>query len=595
MPGIAAILTPAADAAYDIDALTMALTAPPDGLTGVAPRLLPSVHVGWQLHRHGAGQPPARTIDGAVTVVVAGELFLADRPAPDAGAAALQAYAQHGDRFVEHLNGSFTGVLTDARRGVALLFNDRFGAGRLYVHEAGGGLYVASEAKALLRRFASTRRLDPGAVAQSIALGCTLRNRTLYEGISQLPPGSLWRWDGSGTLQRGIWFDPTAWEQQVPLSDGDFYDALKSTFTAVLPRYLGGSPGPAMSLTGGLDGRMIMAWARPQPGAMPCYSFGGTYRECHDVRLARRIAAVCGQPHCTLRVGDDMLRDYPSLAAQCVELSDGTMDVSGGVEVHVNRLAREISPVRLTGNYGSEIVRGNVAFRPRRLRPGLYAVELEPLLDDAIRAYHDERRVSDLHFVAFKQVPWHHHARLSVEQSMVSMRSPYLDPELVSLMFRASSQMRVNRDASLRLIHEGRPALGALPTDRGISFGRPSPLNRLQHAIREISVRAEHIYDYGMPDWMVRVDNAMQALHLERLFLGRHKFYHFRIWYRHMLAGFLRDTLLAANGGARAWFGRGQLQLMVEEHIGGRANHTLDLHRALTLEMIHLHLLKAPA
>jgi asparagine synthase (glutamine-hydrolysing) len=593
MPGIAVILSRDPDAAHDIGALAAALTPAPDGIAGTATRLLACAHAGWQLHRAGAGAPPARSPDGTVSVVIAGELFLADRPAPDAGAAVLQAYADHGERFVEHLNGSFAGLLTDARRGVALLFNDRFGAGRLYLHEADGGLYVASEAKALLRRFASTRRLDAGAVAETIALGCTLRDRTLFEGIALLPPGSLWRWDATGPLRRGRWFDPATWEEQPLLDDDTFYDALRSTFAAILPRYLAGSPGPAMSLTGGLDGRMIMAWARSQTGTLPCFSFGGVYRDCHDVRLARRIAAICGQPHRTLQAGYDMLRDFPRLAAQCVEVSDGTMDVSGGVEVHLNKIAREVSPVRLTGNYGSEIVRGNVAFRPRRLRPGIYAAELEPRLAEAARVYGEERRVSDLHFVAFKQVPWHHHARLSVEQSIVSMRSPFLDPELVALMFRASPAMRVSRDATLRLIHEGHPELGTLPTDRAIRYGPPGPLQRLQHAMREFSVRAEYAYDYGMPDRLVRVDQSLRRLHLERLFLGRHKFYHFRIWYRDALASFLRDTLLSPNAAAGAWFGPGQLKRIVDEHVAGRANHTLDLHRALTLELIAQRLLAA--
>jgi asparagine synthase (glutamine-hydrolysing) len=588
MPGIAAIFSKAPDSATILALLTAALTVPPGGVRGTQARVLPGVHVGWALHFHGRGPTPslARDPGAAVSAMVAGELFLDAGPAADASAVVLRAYAEHGDRFVEHLNGSFAGVLVDERRGVALLFNDRFGSCRLYLHETDHGLFVASEAKALLRRFEGTRRLDATAVAETISLGCTLRDRTLYEGITLLPPGSLWVFDGSRTPRRGRWFDPDTWERQTALADEDFYEALKSTFAAILPRYLGGTPGPAMSLTGGIDGRMIMAWARLRPGQMPCYSFGGIYRECHDVRLARRIAQICGQTHRTFVAGTDMLRDFPRLAAQCIEVSDGTMDVSGAVELHVNRLAREVSPIRLTGNYGSEIVRGNVAFRPRKLRPGVYAHELAPLLDAAARTFHEERQVSDLRFVAFKQVPWHHHARLSVEQSLVTMRTPFLDPQLVGLMFRASPAMRLSRDASLRLIHDGDQALGALPTDRAIAHGRPTPPDRLRHVLREFSVRAEYAYDYGMPDWLARTDQALRTLQLERLFLGRHKFYHFRIWYRDALAGFLRETLLSSSASVQQWFRPGRLQSLVDEHVGGHANHTLDLHRALTLELV---------
>ncbi len=45
-----------------------------------------------------------------------------------------------------------------------------------------------------------------------------------------------------------------------------------------------------MSLTGGLDTRMIMAWHKAAPGSLPCYTFGGKYRECRDVIVARQVA-----------------------------------------------------------------------------------------------------------------------------------------------------------------------------------------------------------------------------------------------------------------------------------------------------------------
>lgn len=204
MPGIVGIFGRTPDTMGGVDAFAAALTLPPEGVRGTEP-LMPGVDAGWALHRGGAATGAARAPDGTATAIVAGELFLEHGPSTDPGALVLRAYAEHGDRFVEHLSGSFAGILADVRRGVALLFNDRFGAGRLYVHETADGLYVASEAKVLLRSFPATRRLDPGAVAETISLGCTLRNRTLYEGIALLPPGSLWVCDGAGVQRRGRW------------------------------------------------------------------------------------------------------------------------------------------------------------------------------------------------------------------------------------------------------------------------------------------------------------------------------------------------------------------------------------------------------
>ena len=225
-----------------------------------------------------------------------------------------------------------------------------------------------------------------------------------------------------------------------------------------------------MSLTGGLDGRMIMAWARPNRGEMPCYTFNGSYRDCADVRIARKVAAVCNQPHQTISVGDEFLAEFPRLAEQTVHLTDGAMDVSGAAELYVNRLARQIAPVRLTGNYGSEILRRNVAFKPRALPSEVFSPDFVPQLTAAAHTYSEEAAGNQLSFIAFKQVPWYHYARFAVEQSQISVRSPFLDNDLVALAFQAPSEAITSLAPSLRLIAEGNPLLGRIPTDRGITY-----------------------------------------------------------------------------------------------------------------------------
>ena len=230
-----------------------------------------------------------------------------------------------------------------------------------------------------------------------------------------------------------------------------------------------------MSLTGGLDGRMIMAWANRPPGELPCYTFGSTYRDCNDVRIARLVAKLCRQSHETIEVGHQFFSEFPSLAEKAVYVSDGTMDVTGSVELYVNRIARKIAPVRVTGNYGSEVLRGNVAFRPSSLHEGLLEPEFAKLVQTASTTYYSECESHRLSFIGFKQVPWHHYARLSVEQSQLTPRSPYLDNDLVSLMYQAPPDLFLSKEPSLRLIAEGNTELAKVRTDRGLLY-RPPPV-----------------------------------------------------------------------------------------------------------------------
>jgi asparagine synthase (glutamine-hydrolysing) len=91
----------------------------------------------------------------------------------------------------------------------------------------------------------------------------------------------------------------------------------------------------------------------------------------------------------------------------------------------------------------------------------------------------------------------------------------------------------------------------------------------------------------GMPQWVARFDHTLSPLHLERLFLGRHKVFHFRLWYRDFLAGYVREMLLDPRSLSRPYIERKRLESVVQGHIKGDRNYTNEIHKTLTLEIIH--------
>jgi asparagine synthase (glutamine-hydrolysing) len=90
-----------------------------------------------------------------------------------------------------------------------------------------------------------------------------------------------------------------------------------------------------------------------------------------------------------------------------------------------------------------------------------------------------------------------------------------------------------------------------------------------------------------MPPALVRLDALVRPLRLERLFLGRHKFYHFRIWYRDVLAGYVRERLLDRRALTRPYLDPTRVETVVRRHIAGSGNATTEIHRLLTLELVH--------
>lgn len=552
------------------------------------------VYLGWVLRRADlAARLPLWNETGDIALVFSGEEFSAPA-SPSAlraesqsrsSAALVHRYAAEPD-FPAGLNGRFQGLVVDRARGRVLLFNDRFGLHRLYYHQSRDAFYFACEAKAILSVRPELRALDPRGLGEYISCGCVLENRTLFPGILALPPASAWQFRRGRLESQSTYFDPHVWEEQPPLPAADYSRELREVFSAILPRYFQGSEKIAMSLTGGLDGRMIMAWRRPQPGELPCFSFAGPYRDCQDAVRARRIAALCGQSHDIIRVGGDFLSNFAHYAERTIYLTDGCADVARSADLYINVLARRIAPVRMTGNYGGEILRAIRVLRPGRPQPGLYSPVLQPSLPYAADTCNRLLAASPVSFSAFYQCPWHHYGLLALEETQLTLRSPFLDNDLVRLAFRAPAAVLAGNDACLQLIAAGNPRLARLRSDRGIG-GSPGGLwGALAWAWLEGTFKAEYVFDYGFPHWAARWDRSLRWLRPERLFLGRHKFCHYRAWYRGPLAAYVRDVLLSARALQRPWLQPAAVRDIVEGHTVGYRNHTLSIHKLLSLELI---------
>ncbi|MGH9397741.1 MAG: asparagine synthase-related protein, partial [Terriglobia bacterium] len=503
------------------------------------------------------------------------------------GASYLVHAAEEESTFPAGLNGRFHGLLVDRTRGNATLFNDRYGLGRIYYHEAKDAFYFAAEAKAILAVLPELRRLDARGLGEFLSCGCIMENRTLFEGIHALPPAAAWAFRNGVIESKRAYFDPREWEEQEALDPEAWYRELREVFTRNLPRYFGGRERIGISLTGGLDSRMIMAWHRPPSGSLPCYTFGGSYRDCQDVKVARQVARVCAQPHEAIPVGRDFLSQFARYAERAVYLSDGCIEVNRAPALYCNERARAIAPARMTGNYGSEVLRPARAFKPVKPMPGLFHPDLMRQVDAAGETYARIIQTHPVSFSVFRQAPWFHYGLLALEQSQMTQRSPYLDNELMRTIFRAPQSALASGDACLRLVADGNPTLYRIRTDRGLGGNHSRAWAATRRNYLEFTFKAEYAYDYGMPQWVARIDHALAPLHLERLFLGRHKFYHFRVWYRNQLSDYLREMLLDSRSLSRPYLKRRALANIVESHVKGVRNYTNEIHKALTLELLH--------
>jgi asparagine synthase (glutamine-hydrolysing) len=604
MPGIVGLITklPRQAAEAQLHQMVESLRHQPNYVTGTWIDEDTGVYVGWAARKNSfADGMPLVSEDGRRVLIFAGEEYgdpaaksrLKERghSFESEGASYLVHASEEDPNFPAGLNGRFQGLLVDRNRGTATLFNDRFGMHRVYYAEAGGTFYFAAEAKALLAVRPELREIDSRGLGEFVACGCVLEDRTLFKGIHILPSGSAWTFQSGAVQNKAKYFEPSEWENQSPLDSETYYQQLREVFTRNLPRYFNGRERVGVSLTGGLDTRMIMAWWKAAPGSLPCYTFGGPFRECQDVTIARKVAEVCGQSFQVIPVADDFLSRFPEFAERTVFLSDGCASVGRAPDLYANEIAASIAPVRITGNYGSEILRRLRAFKPSEPAPGLFNDEFLSQVRAAKQTYGGLINGNAVSFTAFRQAPWYQYGLLSLEQTQLTPRSPFLDNDVVRIAFRApgseivKSDLFEDNDHCSRLIADGSPTLRSIRTDRGLGArGKWSmPLTR---SWLEFTFKAEYAYDYGMPQWLARADHAFAPLHLERLFLGRHKFCHFRVWYRDQLAEYVRGMLLDTRTLSRPYIQRATLEHMVEHHLKGDGNYTTEIHRLLTLELM---------
>jgi asparagine synthase (glutamine-hydrolysing) len=552
------------------------------------------VYAGWTARQGSfADGMPLYNESGNITLLFSGEEFpdagliprLRARGhaiAPDGHSYLVHRYEEESD-FPKGLNGRFHGVVADRARGMLMIFNDRFGLERLYYHEAKDAFYFAAEAKAILKVRPELRSIDPRGLGEFIVCGCVLENRALFRGIYVLPPGSAWIFEDGALKKKAVYFAPKEWEEQERLEPEPYYTALRDAFVRNLPCYFNGKERVGVSLTGGLDTRIIMAWHKPTPGSVPCYTFGSMYRDNQDVILARKVAQICGQPHQVITAGKEFLSRFAHYAERSIYLTDACVDLGRSPDLYVQEKVREIAPVRIVGTYGSEMLLHAVMFKATPPVAYLFHSDVTPQLHAASETYNASQRVHPVTFIAFRQSPWHHFGVLGLEQTQVAIRSPYLDNDVVKTVYQAPGSVAANEQGRLRLIRDGSPALAGIRTDRGIGG-----LNRLvTRGFLEFSFKAEYAYDYGMPQWVARLDHLFKPLHLERLWLGRHKPFHFRVWYRDELAGYVRDILFDSRALARPYIVPETVRTVVNSHLKGDHNYTIELHRLLTLELTH--------
>ena len=283
-------------------------------------------------------------------------------------------YDRYGDAFVEHLNGQFAIALWDGERRRLLLARDRAGIRPLFHAQGRGGLWFASEVKALHVVLPETRRLHPVGLAQALTYWAPVDPDTVYEGVSSLPPGCVLaiEHDGRQSLrQYWDWTFPDAAEA-TPARYPDSVDAaaaqLRELLVDAVRLQLRADVPVGAYLSGGLDSSGIVAMIRgftdtPVRTFSVAFEDGEFDESEHQMAMVRHLGTEHTTLRCTRRdIGEAFPRlvrhaETPVLRTAPVPL----MLLAGSVRAHGYKVV-------LTGEGADEVFGGYDIFKEAKVR-----------------------------------------------------------------------------------------------------------------------------------------------------------------------------------------------------------------------------------
>ena len=254
------------------------------------------------------GDQPIANEDGSVHLIVNGEFYDFERQRRELeqrghrfrtrsdSEIALHLYEEYGTHCVEHLRGEFAFVLWDERNQVLFAARDRCGIKPLHYTVHDGTVYLGSEAKALFAAGVPAR-WDSEYFYQH-ATGPAMADRTLFEGVQQVPPGHYLIAGRSGIRLYRYWefnYPPADELAAQKRDEGSYIEEFAAVFEEAVRLRMRADVPVGCYLSGGLDSCATLGFAA-RNSSSPIQAFTLTFDQAayDEGDIAREMAARAG-------------------------------------------------------------------------------------------------------------------------------------------------------------------------------------------------------------------------------------------------------------------------------------------------------------
>lgn len=207
----------------------------------------------------------------------------------------LHLYEEFGTQCLHHLRGEFAFILWDESKQLLFAARDRFGIKPLFYTMVGEILYLASEAKALFAAGVPAR-WDHESFFQQLFLYAN-QDRTLFEGVYQVPPGHYLMATRHGVELVRYWdLDYPRDDDLKPRSTNtEYIEQIRHKLEEAVKIRLRADVPVGSFLSGGLDSSAVLGIAAKH-SSQPVRAFTVTFDEAgyDEEAIARETAARVG-------------------------------------------------------------------------------------------------------------------------------------------------------------------------------------------------------------------------------------------------------------------------------------------------------------
>jgi asparagine synthase (glutamine-hydrolysing) len=267
----------------------------------------------------------------------------------------LRSYRKWGRESVSQLRGMFAFALWDEQRAELFCARDRFGVKPFYYTVVDGVFHFASEVKALLP-FVPSIETDLEGFQDYLAFQLCLGAKTLFKGISELPPGHTLRISNGRVVVERYW--EVYYNLDFDHTQRFFEERIRELLTESVDLHLRADVPVGAYVSGGVDSSLIASLATAHAhhgfkGFTGKFSEGPEYDESH---YAREVAEWRGFELYERDIGvDDFLANIRKLV---YHLDYPVAGPGSFPQFMVSELASRHQKVVLGGQGGDELFGG---------------------------------------------------------------------------------------------------------------------------------------------------------------------------------------------------------------------------------------------